>query len=109
MEIRLAGILSVIFTTVMVSLSGTLLYILENGAAKRFQSFNKGFDAGNPLTEVLYASLNNWIIILIVIAIVSYLPLFWKKHLWSGVISVICFLCLVSVVYSPILKSGNVI
>ncbi|WP_455203687.1 hypothetical protein [Kaarinaea lacus] len=109
MEIRLAGVSSIIFTTVMVSLSGTFLYILKNGAAKQFQSFNKGFAVGNPLTEVLYASLNNWIIILIAIAIVSYLPLFWKKRLWSCVISVICFLCLVAIVYSPILKSGNVI
>ena len=63
METRLKGILSVIFTTVMVSFSGAFLYILKNGATKQYQSFNKGFDVGNPLTEGLYAWLNNWPII----------------------------------------------
>lgn len=109
METRTKGIVSVIFTTVMVSLSGVFLYILKNGALKQYQSFNKGFDVGNPLTEALYASLNNWPIILIIIAVASYLPLFWKKWLWSGVISLMCFLGLVAIVYSPILKSGSVV
>jgi sterol desaturase/sphingolipid hydroxylase (fatty acid hydroxylase superfamily) len=109
METRLKAILSVIFTTVMVSLSGAFLYILKNGAAKQYQSFNKDFDVGSPLTETLYASLNNWPIILIIIAVASYLPLFWKKRLWSGVISLMCFLGLVVIAYSPILKSGSVV
>jgi len=109
MEIKPKVIISIIFTTIMVALSGGFLYILNNGAAKQFQSFNKGFEVGNLLTEGLYASLNNWPIILIVIAIISYLPLVWKKRIWSGVISLVCFLSLVAIVYSPILKSGNVI
>lgn len=109
MKSKSITIISVLFTTIMVSLSGAFLYILNNGAAAQFKNFNKGFDVGNSIVDTLYASLENWAIILIIIAVISYLPLFWKKRLLSSTISLICFLCLVAIVYSPILKSGNVI
>mgnify|MGYP006219280683 CR=1 FL=1 len=109
MKSKTITIISVFFSTIMVSLSGAFLYVLNNGAAVQFKSFNKGFDVGNSIVDTLYASLENWAIILVMIAVVSYLPLFWNKRLLSSTISLICFLSLVAIVYSPILKSGNVI
>ncbi|WP_415755633.1 hypothetical protein [Pseudomonas leptonychotis] len=99
--------------TVTVSLSGGWLYILSSGAAEKYTAVYNGFGVIPPaITTTLFSNLHYWWIIAIIVAAISYLPLFILKNKWkytSVMLSISCLIALVGVVYAPIVSMGPVV
>lgn len=107
--------IKILFTivTANVLLCGAWLYKLSNGTAVEFQKLFDGFGV-TPLeiTTWLFASIDYWWAIMLLIILISYLPLYVLKGKWqylSIVTASFSLISLVGIVYANIFTMGKVV
>lgn len=101
------------FTLIFVAFSGAWLkYLSENGKAA-FNDIYNGFSVSLPTaTKILLENIEYWYVLLAVIVIISFLPLFASKGKWQYLclpISILSIVALVGIVYIPGLLSNSII
>lgn len=100
----------ILIAIVLVGINGFILYELSHGAAVAFQQTFDGFGVTPPqLTSTLFSSIEYWWLMLSIIAILSFLPVFFGWLKTSMAVSLAFIVALVAVVYGPIIQMGNAI